>query len=122
MSHLQHIDDRQLMKSLDGDVAEKEEAAILEHLESCESCREKLARLSSDDRSQSRIVSALQVEAGSVRSRGAAGDSRLIPIEDGEAEDALLFPSQYLDAPSDFAVSFLEPTSREDATGRFSSS
>lgn len=112
-----HLLESQLKRSLAGGIDEQEESVIVRHLNRCSSCRTKLEQLAVEDQQWSPIGDALKAEADSQLSLGAASASHRLPFG-SDQPDVPIYPSDYATAPADFAVSFLEPSTRPDSIGR----
>lgn len=104
-----HLDEHLIESCLLGELNDAQEAATQSHLDQCNACREKFEALAGSPEDWQRISSALRVEQQAIRS----GGSQLV-----EQNAAPHFPGEYAQAPIEFAISFLEPSDRNDVLGR----
>jgi serine/threonine protein kinase len=105
MKRSQHPDDALLLASISGEVDVTTEDSISEHLSDCQDCQQRLELLVSDVLSRDQICQVLRREAESSRSSSAGLWSG---GEVGQTRSSI----------EDFAVSFLQPSDRDDALGR----
>ncbi|TWU32901.1 serine/threonine-protein kinase [Novipirellula artificiosorum] len=112
-----HLDPETLSASLIGELSEDQESVTRDHLSECEVCRVELQRLACGGDWDS-IEHALRVEAQSHRSLGTHSASRLIECCENPDTNEPVYPVEYAQSPTDFAISFLEPSNREDSMGQ----
>ncbi len=105
----EHLDEQLIQSCFSGELSEDQESATRRHLDQCDVCRVRFDEFAGSSDEWQQISSVLRVEQQAIHS----STSRF-----GQPNSSPHFPGEYAQAPIDFAVSFLEPSDRDNVLGR----